>query len=330
MCLFLARRHLLVYKNMGTFQKGMYSKQKRINETFECRWQVLHFLLVAGPQLNAVVLQGSARFAQGFDCSARQVPETGEQMILANQGQNRAQASRKLAQAHAQARPSRATTCPCATTCPFWLSTRLFSELLFSEQLLFFPFLHFPQTVQPHVPMYLQLKSAPRKRRWLVLRYKKNCLSFCLDETHASEMYWIRSGPPSESTKRSNLGKDISEKNPYADFESDWTKLRKINDTFHAIWGLGWYNLAIWYLIPYTKVWKWNETAFIWGATSNFFGCLLERRVCFASWWDRFWRTDIEHEHLYAQLPNKKMTDAPFQGIVHMTPKHGPPSTSRS
>ena len=153
-----------------------------------------------------------ARFAQGFDCSARQVPETGEQMILANQGQNRAQASRKLAQAHAQARPSRATTCPCATTCPFWLSTRLFSELLFSEQLLFFPFLHFPQTVQPHVPMYLQLKSAPRKRRWLVLRYKKNCLSFCLDETHASEMYWIRSGPPSESTKRSNLGKDISEK----------------------------------------------------------------------------------------------------------------------
>ena len=40
------------------------------------------FLLVAGPQLNAVVLQGSARFAQGFDSSARQVPETGEQMIL--------------------------------------------------------------------------------------------------------------------------------------------------------------------------------------------------------------------------------------------------------
>ena len=84
-----------------------------------------------------------ARFAQGFDCSARQVPETGEQMILANQGQNRAQASRKLAQAHAQARPSRATTCPCATTCPFWLSTLLFFELLFSEQLLFFLFFTF-------------------------------------------------------------------------------------------------------------------------------------------------------------------------------------------
>ena len=65
------------------------------------------------------------------------------------------------------------------------------------------------------------------------------------------------------------------------------------------------------------------------GSNFNFFGCLLERRVCFASWWDRFWRTDIEHEHLYAQLPNKKMTDVPFQGFVHMTPKHGPPATSR-
>ena len=48
----------------GHFPKR-YSKQKRINVTFECRWHVLHFLLVAGPQLNAVVLQGSARFAQG-------------------------------------------------------------------------------------------------------------------------------------------------------------------------------------------------------------------------------------------------------------------------
>ena len=49
----------------GHFPKR-YSKQKRINLTFECRWHVLHFLLVAGPQLNAVVLQGSARFAQGL------------------------------------------------------------------------------------------------------------------------------------------------------------------------------------------------------------------------------------------------------------------------
>ena len=120
----IARIYLGLYSTMysmmsfGHFPKR-YSKQKRINVTFECRWHVLHILLVAGPQLNAVVLQGSARFAQGFDCSARQVPETREQMILANQGQNRAQTSRKLAQAHAQARPSRATTCPCATTCPF-------------------------------------------------------------------------------------------------------------------------------------------------------------------------------------------------------------------
>ena len=45
-----------------------------------------------------------------------------------------------------------AITCPYATTCPFWLSALLYSELLFSGQLLFFPFLHFPQTVQPHVP----------------------------------------------------------------------------------------------------------------------------------------------------------------------------------
>ena len=60
----LAGRMRLIYA-CGHFPKR-YSKQKRINVTFECRWQVLHFLLVAGPQLNAVVLQGSARFAQGW------------------------------------------------------------------------------------------------------------------------------------------------------------------------------------------------------------------------------------------------------------------------
>ena len=61
-------RHLFarIHKSShGHFPKR-YSKQKRINLTFECRWHVLHFLLVAGPQLNAVVLQGSARFAQGL------------------------------------------------------------------------------------------------------------------------------------------------------------------------------------------------------------------------------------------------------------------------
>ena len=90
----------------------------------------------------SVALQGSARFAQGSRkvlilqlSSARQVPVTGE-LILANQGQNRAQAN-------AQARPSRATTCPCASTCPIWLSALLYSELLYSGQLLFFPFFNF-------------------------------------------------------------------------------------------------------------------------------------------------------------------------------------------
>ena len=38
----------------ATMRKAVISKR-----------HVLHFLLVAGPQLNAVVLQGSARFAQG-------------------------------------------------------------------------------------------------------------------------------------------------------------------------------------------------------------------------------------------------------------------------
>ena len=43
--------------------------------------------------------------------------------------------------------------------------------------------------------------------------------------------------------------------------------------------GLCWYNLAIRYLIPYTEVCKWNETAFfLWGATSIFF--VLWREEC--------------------------------------------------
>jgi len=50
--------------------------------------------------------------AQGFDCSARQVPETGEQMILANQGQNRAQASRKLMRKLGLPEPARAHAQP--------------------------------------------------------------------------------------------------------------------------------------------------------------------------------------------------------------------------
>ena len=80
-----------------------YSKQKRINVIFECRWYVLHFLLVAGPQLNAVVLQGSARFAQGsrkvliVQLGRCQKPESRWFW------QTRGRIARKLAQAHAQA-----------------------------------------------------------------------------------------------------------------------------------------------------------------------------------------------------------------------------------
>ena len=81
------------------------------------------------------------------------------------------------------------------------------ATLLWAASFLFFSFLRQFNLI------FVQLKSAPRKRHWLVLRYKKNRLSFCFDQTHASEMYWARSGPPSESSKRVNLGKDISEKN---------------------------------------------------------------------------------------------------------------------
>ena len=87
-----------------------------------------------------------------------------------------------------------------------------YSTLSYSSLGSYFSFLFFTFLTQFNL-IYLQLESAPRKRHWLVLAYKKNCLSFYLDETHASEMNWIRSGPPSECTKRPNLGKDISEKN---------------------------------------------------------------------------------------------------------------------
>ena len=86
-----------------------------------------------------------------------------------------------------------------------------YSTLSYSSLGSYFSFLFFTFLRQFNLT-YLQLKSAPRKRHWLVLTYKNNCLSFYLDETHASEMNWIRSGPPSECTKRPILGKDISEK----------------------------------------------------------------------------------------------------------------------
>ena len=49
---------------MGTFQKGIVRK-KRPSGHLSAVGMFFPFLLVAGPQLNAVVLQGSARFAQG-------------------------------------------------------------------------------------------------------------------------------------------------------------------------------------------------------------------------------------------------------------------------
>ena len=50
---------------MGTFQKGNYSKKKRPGGHLSAVGMLVPFLVVAGPHVNAVVLQGSARFAQG-------------------------------------------------------------------------------------------------------------------------------------------------------------------------------------------------------------------------------------------------------------------------
>ena len=102
-----------------------------------------------------------------------------------------------------------------------------YSTLSHSSLGSYFSFLFFTFLRQFNL-IYLQFKSAPRKRHWLILTYKQNCLSFYLDETHASEMKWIRSGPPSECAKRSILGRDISEKTnmlkkgPFKQFLLDW------------------------------------------------------------------------------------------------------------
>jgi len=150
-------RFLCRLTKFGHFSKR-YSKQKRINLTFESRWHVLHFLLVAGLQLNAVVLQGSTRFAQGFDCSARQMPETGEKMILANQWQNRARASRKLICKLGLPEPPRAHAPPHVL-----FDYQRYSTLSYSSLGSYFSFLFFSFLRQFNL-MYLQLKSAPRKR----------------------------------------------------------------------------------------------------------------------------------------------------------------------
>ena len=50
--------------DMDAFQKGIVRKKRPSGHLSAVR-MFFPFLLVAGPQLNAVVLQGSARLAQG-------------------------------------------------------------------------------------------------------------------------------------------------------------------------------------------------------------------------------------------------------------------------
>ena len=51
-------------KHMDAFQKGIVRKKRPSGHLSAVR-MLFPFVLVAGPQLNAVVLQGSVRFAQG-------------------------------------------------------------------------------------------------------------------------------------------------------------------------------------------------------------------------------------------------------------------------
>ena len=57
-------RFIVVYFYVDAFQKGIVRKKRPSGHLNAVR-MLFPFLLVAGPQLNAVVLQGSARFAQG-------------------------------------------------------------------------------------------------------------------------------------------------------------------------------------------------------------------------------------------------------------------------
>ena len=154
---------------MGTFQKCTVRKN-RSTRHLSAVGMLVPFLLVAAPQLNAAVLQGSARFAQGFDSSARQVPDTGEQMILANQGQNRGQASRKLIRKLGLPEPPRAHAPPHVL-----FDSQRYSALSYSSLGSYFSFLFFTFLRQFNL-MYLQLTSAPRKRHLLVVTCKKICL----------------------------------------------------------------------------------------------------------------------------------------------------------
>ncbi len=155
------------------------------------------------------------------------MPGTGEQIL--------AKSRASFAQANAPARPSRATTCPCAATCPIWLSALLYSELLYSGQLHFFPF-------DTHCLWHV---------RWFFMIF----LSFYLAETQSSKMNWIRSGPPSERTKRSILETNISQKSPmcvcvslpvFVFFHQDASSYLIISITWYASL---WYTVILLYII---------------------------------------------------------------------------------
>ena len=119
---------------------------------------------------------------------------------------NRAQASRQLIRKLALPEPPRAHAPPRHVL----LESQHYSTLgYFSGKLLSFLFFTF---LRQFSLMYLQLKSALRNRNILVATCKKIFVSFHLDDTCIrNELNKKR--PPSECTKRSILGKDISVKN---------------------------------------------------------------------------------------------------------------------
>ena len=143
--------HLHEQTTYGLLPKR-YSKQKRINSAFECRWHVLHFLLVAG------FPQGLRKFliVQLGRC---QKPESRWFW------QTRGKIVRKL---RASLYASSAIPCPRACRCPLWLSTLLLSELLCSGSYFSFVFFTFLRQLSL---IFFQLQSAPRKRHWWVVKY---------------------------------------------------------------------------------------------------------------------------------------------------------------
>ena len=145
----------------GCFPKR-YSKRKKTKWTFECRSHAFSFSFSSGPptKCSSTARQRKvcARFAQGFDSSARQAPVIVEQMILTNQGQNRAQASRKLMRKLGLPEPPRAHAPPHVL-----FDSQHYSTLSYSSLGSYFSFLFFTFLRQFNLT-YLQLKSAPRKR----------------------------------------------------------------------------------------------------------------------------------------------------------------------